>query len=74
MQLVDVIEGELPDSFLGSVAKVALRLAWLGINDAARIYTNAKDLLDFGLGSAVEPAAKSREEPKNMSIRIRFDS
>lgn len=53
-QLVGVIEGHLADTMGGDIADVGVGLAWLGVDDACWVNAHGQDLLDLGLGGAVE--------------------
>lgn len=73
MELVCIVESHLLDIVVGSVADVGVGLAWLGVDNAARVNVSFDDLFNFGLGGTVKASAKCRQELDDALIRVAFD-
>ena len=73
VQLVGVVEGHLLDAVRGRVADVRARLARLRVDDAGRVDAQLQDLVDLGLGGAVEARAERGQEPEDLGVRVALD-
>lgn len=74
VELVGVVKGHLADAGGLDVANVRIGLARLGIDDAIGGAAQGEDLINLGLGSAVEAGAEGRKETKDHGVGVAFDS
>lgn len=73
VELVGVIKGHLLNPDRLDVADVRVGLAGLGVDDALRVGAHGQDLLNLGLGSAVEAGAKLGKEAEDLGVRVALD-
>lgn len=72
-QLVGIIEGHLAHALLGDIAQVRIGLARLCIDNAGGVDAHAENLLDLGLGGAVEAGAESGQELQEPFVGMALD-
>ncbi len=73
-KLVGVVEGHLLDIVCCGVCDVGVSLAWLRIDDAGWVDAHVEDLLDLGLGGAIETSAQCGEQTNDLWVWVALDS
>lgn len=73
VELIGVVKSHLLDASSLDVTDVRVGLARLGVDDAVRAKSQGKDLLDLGLGGAIEAGTKLGEELDDLGVGVALD-
>lgn len=73
MELICIVECHLLDIVAGSIANIRVRLAWLSIDDAARVNISFDNLFNLGFGGTVKASTKCCQELNDSLIGVALD-
>lgn len=55
------------------ISDVRVRLAWLGVDDAAWVNVHLEDLFNLGFGGAIKASTQSCEKADDLRVRVALD-